>query len=209
MLSIYTQGLFMGAGLIIAIGAQNAFVLVQAVKRQHHFLLAAICALIDAILIIIGVLGVGTFIAENIWLHFGASLLGGLFLIYFGLRSFRSIFISQALQTDYAANAASLRSVLITLFAVTLLNPHVYLDTVIMLGAISGTFGEVGRFYFGAGAATASVLWFFSLALLGSKLAPVFARPRAWQVLYCLVALMMWRIGFGLLWDAWQCYPEL
>lgn len=208
MLTVYFQGLFMGASLIIAIGAQNAYVLVEAVRRNHHFLLAGICALIDAALIGVGVMGVGTLVASSQVLRLAAGLGGAAFLLWFGWGAARAVFRQEAMETNVAsgkngqAAQKSLKKTLLGLLAVSLLNPHVYLDTVVMLGAISGSYEGNGRYIFGLGAATASFIWFFSLAFCGQKLAPVFARPRSWQILNGLVALMVWSIAARLLVDA-------
>lgn len=205
MLAIYFQGLFMGAGLIIAIGAQNAYVLMQAVRRNHHFLLAGICALIDMTLIGVGVSGVGTFIASSQTLRLIASLGGAAFLLWFGFGAARSARQSIHMNIEGSAGPKdNLKKILLALLAVSLLNPHVYLDTVVMLGAISGSYPGNGRYIFGLGAITASFIWFFSLAFFGSWLAPVFSRPKAWQVLNALVAIMVWMIAASLLFGVWR-----
>lgn len=204
MLSVYIAGLATGAGLIIAIGAQNAYVLVESLRRNHHFLLAGICALIDIALIAAGVLGIGTLVASSQVLRIGASLGGAAFLLWFGAGSFRAIFKQESLQTSPGGQPKSLKKTVLGLLAVSLLNPHVYLDTMIMLGAISGSYPGNGRYVFGLGACTASLLWFFSLAFCGERLAPVFARPRSWQILNGFVALMVWSIALKLLWDVWK-----
>lgn len=204
MLTVYFQGFATGAGLIVAIGAQNAYVLVEALRRNHHFLLAGICALIDILLIAAGVAGVGTLVASSPVLRMAAGLGGAAFLIWFGFGSARAIFRREALQVKPGGDARSLKKTVLGLLAVSLLNPHVYLDTVIMLGAISGSYPGNGRHVFGLGACTASVLWFFSLAFCGERLAPVFARPRSWQILNAVVALTVWSIAVKLLLDAWK-----
>lgn len=189
----------MGASLIIAIGAQNAYVLVEALRRNHHFLLAGICACLDAALISAGVLGLGTAVAASPVLRLITGLGGAAFLICFGLGSLRAALRADAMALAEDRERPTLKKTVLGLLAVSLLNPHVYLDTVIMLGSISGNYGEA-RYLFGAGALTASFIWFFSLAFFGAKLAPVFTRPRAWQILYGLVTLMVWGIALRLLW---------
>jgi len=195
---ISLQGFFTGAGLIIAIGAQNAFVLTQSIRRNHAFAVAGLCAALDAILITVGVCGLGTLVANNEILRAVATFGGAAFLLWFGLRSFL-----QARQPiGLAANATvseGLWSTLSATLAISLLNPHVYLDTVIMLGSISGNYPGPGRYFFGLGAATASIIWFFTLCLAGRALAPVFSKPRSWQLLHLLVALMVWWVAAGLL----------
>lgn len=193
----------MGAGLIIAIGAQNAYVLVEALRRNQHFLLAAICALIDAALIAAGVLGLGSAVAASPTLRLVTGLGGAAFLLWFGWGSARAALRADAMNLAEGGARPTLKKTVLGLLAVSLLNPHVYLDTVVMLGSISGSYGA-GRHVFGLGAATASVIWFFSLAFFGARLAPIFARPRAWRVLYSLVALMVWGIALRLLWGVWR-----
>ena len=190
-----------GASLIIAIGAQNAFVLTQAIRHNHALAVAALCALLDALLIAAGVCGIGTLVAQNTILHAIASLGGAAFLLWFGGKSLAEALKRQSLSVE-ASNGQGSRGLFPTLaatLAVSLLNPHVYLDTAVMLGAISANFPGDGRFAFGAGAASASLIWFFTLSLAGSMLAPLFSRPRAWQILHLLVTIMVWWVAAGLL----------
>lgn len=213
MLSSFFAGMGIGASLIIAIGAQNAFVLVQGIRRNHHLLVAGICALVDALLISAGVLGIGAIVASSPVLRLIAGVGGVLFLFVFGLKSFLSVRKQETLSANGGPNSASgrqgddrtanlKRTVLATL-AVSLLNPHVYLDTVIMLGAISGNHAGDARYAFGLGAMSASFIWFFTLSWCGGLLAPVFAKPRAWQVLSVIVGLTVWAIAFGLAREVW------
>lgn len=194
----YTQGFFMGAGLIIAIGAQNAFVLAQSIRRNHALPVAALCALIDALLIAAGVCGLGALVAGNETLRGAAALGGAGFLLVFGAKSLADARKSQGLYA-YGAVRPGLASTLGATLAVSLLNPHVYLDTVVMLGAVSAQFSGVGRYWFGMGAASASLVWFFSLSLAGSALAPLFKKPAAWRAVNLLVCLMVWWVAAGLL----------
>lgn len=209
-LSPYLSGLGLGASLIIAIGAQNAFVLVQGIKRNHHMPVAALCAFIDAALISLGVLGVGSVVASSITLRTLAALGGGLFLFWFGLRSLREAFTDRSLELDNSPDASrgGLKKTLMATLAVSILNPHVYLDTVIMLGSISASYSGQGRYLFGAGACTASIVWFFSLALCGRVLAPLFARPAAWRALSALVCLTVWMIAASLFYEVWKTRGE-
>ena len=204
MISAYVSGMGLGASLIVAIGAQNAFVLVQAIRREHHFVVAGICAVLDALLIGAGVLGVGGFVASSQVLRVGAGVGGALFLFWFGLNALRTAFTLRKMDISLASfSPRSLKKTIVALLAVSLLNPHVYLDTVIMLGAISGNYEGNGRYLFGLGAATSSVLWFFTLAFCGTLLAPVFAKPRAWQVLNVVVCAMVWLVAARLSMDVW------
>lgn len=198
MIASYIQGMAVGAGLIIAIGAQNAFVLSQGIRRQHHWLVAAICCSCDAILIAAGVAGIGGAVAANPSLQTVAAWGGALFLFAYGARALRRAMADNSLQAD-CRRSGSTKEVVLTTLGVTLLNPHVYLDTVILLGAISGQFPPGERSIFAFGACTASLLWFFSLSLGGVLLAPVFARPGSWRGLDLFVGVSMWMVAARLL----------
>ena len=198
----FFQGVGIGGGLIIAIGAQNAFVLAQGVRRNFPWQTAFVCSICDASLILIGVSGVGALVASNPLLGQLASWLGALFLLCYGYRSFRSALKGGSLEAATIA-IPSRRKLLLATLALTFLNPHVYLDTVVLVGGISGQMAQSERYLFGAGAITASICWFFSLSLGAGLLAPLFRKPTAWRCLDLLVALMMWGISLTLLW------PEL
>ena len=197
MLMPFSQGLGLGAGLIIAIGAQNAFVLSQGVKRNHHFTVALICAVCDAALILAGVMGLGALVAQNPVLLGLAAWGGAGFLAWHGWRALRSALQGGRLETDQAATSP-LKPVILATLAVTLLNPHVYLDTVVLLGSISAQFAGQGRYYFAAGAVCASFAWFFGLSLGGRLMAPLLRNIWAWRVLDGLVCLTMWSIAGSL-----------
>ena len=200
MLPLFLEGFGTGSGLIIAIGAQNAFVLAQGVRREHHLPVALVCAVCDALLLAAGLAGMGAALAAAPALRQAAALGGAAFLGLYGLRAARSAWCgSGALCAQDDAGGRGLRATLLLTLAVTLLNPHVYLDTVLLLGSIGGRHGDPGRWHFGAGAATASFAWFFGLALLGRLLAPLLSRPAAWRALDALVALVMWTVAAGLL----------
>ncbi len=205
--SIFFQGLAMGAGLIVAIGAQNAFVLTQAIEHNHGLAVAATCAIIDALLILAGVSGMGTLVAQNEILRAAAALGGSAFLFWFGTRSFLNALRPETLAAGSSVNRKLWPTLSATL-AVSLLNPHVYLDTVVMLGAISGNYPGNGRWVFGAGAALMSQIWFFSLCFAGHKLAPVFRSPRAWQWLHGLVGIMVFWVGGNLLLEWIKAFYE-
>jgi L-lysine exporter family protein LysE/ArgO len=196
----FFQGMGSGAVLIVAIGAQNAFVLSQGVRRNHILTVALICSLCDALLIAAGVSGIGSIVASHPALMRGAALGGAVFLFGYGLKAFCSAVRGDVLEAQ-RHESGSLWSVILATLAVTLLNPHVYLDTLMLLGSISGQFSGDGRYLFGLGAMSASLLWFFSLSLGGLMLAPVFSKPRAWRVLDSLVGLVMWTIAASLIWN--------
>ncbi len=198
MLITFLKGFGTGSGLIIAIGAQNAFVLTQGVRRSHYIIIPLICALCDAALIILGVTGMGAVIAASKTISLIAGVGGAVFLFFYGLGSFRSAVKGGILQSD-ADLQTSLKKAVLTTFAVTLLNPHVYIDTVILLGSIAGQFNAPGHLYFGAGACLASFLWFFSLSLGGKVLTPLFTRQISWRILDTIVGMIMWTIALSII----------
>ncbi|WP_428035058.1 LysE/ArgO family amino acid transporter [Amphritea sp.] len=193
----FLTGLATSAGLIIAIGAQNAFVLSQGVRREYHWSIAALCSLIDALLITAGIAGMGILISQSAQLLTLISWAGSAFLLWYGANALRSALRSETL-TVSGRQFASLGSALLTTLALSLLNPHVYLDTVVLLGSIGGRYPDQERFWFGAGAALFSFIWFFSLSLGARWLAPLFRKPLNWRILDGTVCLMMWTLA-GLL----------
>ena len=196
----YLEGLGLGASLIIAIGAQNAFVLRQGLKRQHVLLTALFCTLCDATLITLGVAGLGAAITSVPALFTAATWGGAAFLFLYGLRSFRSAFRAGMLDADAANGQAtsSARRTVLALLGFSLLNPHVYLDTVILLGSVGARHPAIERPSFVLGASTASLLWFFGLAYGAALLAPLFRKPTTWRALDLLVGCVMWIIAAGL-----------
>jgi len=196
MLLTFLKGFGTGSGLIIAIGAQNAFVLSQGVKRNHYIIIPLICAVCDALLIILGVTGVGTLVASSKPLSLIAGIGGAGFLFIYGIGSFRSAIKGESLSLTQKTRS-SLKTIILTTLGVTLLNPHVYLDTVILLGSISSQFKRPGHIFFGAGAVMASFVWFFCLSLGGKMLAPLFVKKSSWRVLDTLVGLTMWAIALS------------
>ncbi|WP_320170318.1 LysE/ArgO family amino acid transporter [Maridesulfovibrio sp.] len=193
----YLQGLGTGAGLIIAIGAQNAFVLSQSIRKNNHLIICLVCSLCDAVLISLGVLGTGDLVASNPMLLKPAAWGGAAFLAWYGLGSFRSAIKGGSLVAENDTETG-LRSLIMLTLAITLLNPHVYLDTVVMLGSMSGQYAGEGRYAFGLGAISASFLWFFSLGLGGQALAPLFRKQSTWRVLDIVIGITMWAIAANL-----------
>ena len=191
-------GFLIGLGLIVAIGAQNAFVLRQGLMRRHVLLVTSICAVSDALLILAGVAGLGTLVARSPQLLTVATLGGAAFLLAYGLMAARRALTPSRL-TAAPAGEAGLGRVIAATLAFTFLNPHVYLDTVVLVGSLSARFEGVGRASFAAGAMTASALWFYGLGFGARLLAPVFARPAAWRVLDALIACVMVAIAASLL----------
>jgi L-lysine exporter family protein LysE/ArgO len=189
-------GFALGLSLILAIGAQNAFVLRQGVRRSHVFAVCLTCALSDALLIAAGVAGFGTLAEAVPGLEVWMRLFGAAFLIWYGARAFLSAWRGgQAMSPG--GEAQSLRAALLTCLALTWLNPHVYLDTVVLLGNIASQYDD--KRGFALGAMTASFVFFFSLGYGARMLAPVFARPAAWRALDTGVGLVMWAIAGMLL----------
>ena len=190
----FFSGFSLGLSLILAIGAQNAFVLKQGIKKQHIFLVCAICALSDAVLIFVGVSGFG-YVVERYQVIKTAALWGGfVFLSIYGLRSLYSAFSASHTLTsgDEEARGAA-KTALLTL-AFTWLNPHVYLDTALLLGSVSTKFGERAGL-FGVGAMCASFAFFFSLGYGARFLAPLFQKPAAWKILEFFVGVTMITLG--------------
>lgn len=196
--SVYVTGLMMGLGLIAAIGAQNAFVLRQGLRNEHVLAVCLACALSDAVLIVLAVTGFRQIAAMLPWLDPAMRHAGAAFLIWYGARSLYSALRSSGALGAGAAGSSGFRQTLATCLALTWFNPHVYLDTVVLLGTISTRFPGRGV-SFAAGAVTASFLFFFALGYGAAWLRPIFARPSAWRVLETLVAFTMWAIAFRLL----------
>ncbi len=201
MTDVFTRGFFLGASLIIAIGAQNAHVLRQGLRRQYVFPVAAICTLCDWVLITIGVAGFGTLISNFPTLTTIAAWGGALFLVFYGGLSFRSAMKPSTLDAGEqdAQQFKSLRAVVIFTLAVSLLNPHVYLDTVVLIGGLAAQEPNDLRLFFGLGALTASGIWFFSLAYGARLLEPLFRNPTAWRVLDIIIGIVMWAIAVSLI----------
>lgn len=195
--SAFIQGMGVGAGLIIAIGAQNVFVLTQGIRKQYHWLTALICSMSDMLLIFVGAAGVGSFVAENHFLQTGSAWMGAVFLVWYGFRALLKVNSVTFLDVGKHDNS-SMRIIVATALALTFLNPHVYIDTVILLGSIGGQYQAENRILFALGASTSSFLWFFSLSFGGALLAPVFQKSVSWKILNVLVCVTMWSIAVQL-----------
>ena len=193
MLGAAFAGLGTGLSLIIAIGAQNAFVLRQGILRAHVPAIVAICAGSDLLLIAAGIAGIGAVVRAFPVAVEVVTIFGGLFLISYGLLAGRRAFRSERLATENGG-AGSLRAAVLTAVALTWLNPHVYLDTVLLLGSVANSYGA-DRWAFGLGAGLGSVLWFSGLGFGARLLRGVFAKPLAWRVLDLLIAAVMITLG--------------
>lgn len=191
-------GLAAGLSLILAIGAQNAFVLRQGLARSHVFAVCLTCALSDALLIAAGAAGFGAIADGFPWFEMAMRWGGAAFLIAYGARSMIAATGRHALSAAERA-APSLAAALTTCLALTWLNPHVYIDTLALLGALAAPYPPPERTMFAAGAIAASFTFFFSLGYGARLLAPQFARPVAWSVLDAAVGALMWALAAGLL----------
>ncbi|MDJ0780864.1 MAG: LysE/ArgO family amino acid transporter [Desulfosarcinaceae bacterium] len=198
-LTPFVHGFGTGGGLIVAIGAQNAHVLSQGVRDNHPLTVALICIACDIVFVSAGIAGVGAAVSASPALTLWATWGGAAFLLFYGWGSLRSALRGGTLDVSERSDR-SLKRVVVTTLAVTLLNPHFYLDTVILLGGLSSRFQGESRFSFWAGAITASILWFLTLSLGGRLLAFLFARPIAWRILDTLVCATMWSIAGTLVW---------
>ncbi len=192
----FLPGFFAGLSLIVAIGAQNAFVIRQGLTRQHVFVVVAICAIADAALIALGIAGLGAIIQGLPVLLEVVRWFGVAYLTWFGIKSVRSAFKSEVMDTS-GTQTSSMKKVIASVLGFTLLNPHVYLDTVILLGSISNQFAD-NRWMFGFGAMTASVVWFSSIGFGARAASRFMSKPIFWRVLDSLIAAVMFSIAFYL-----------
>jgi L-lysine exporter family protein LysE/ArgO len=198
VLAAALAGLGFGLSLIVAIGAQNAFVLRQGLRKEHVFVIVAICALSDAALIAVGVAGLGAIIQQLEWLLLLIEVVGGVFLCTYGVMAAKRAWKPEVLNTDTGGKAVSLKVAVGTVLALTYLNPHVYLDTVLLLGSVAGTY-EDNRWWFATGAMLGSIIWFSTLGFGARLLDPVFKKPAAWRVLDAIIAVVMFSLGMSLL----------
>jgi L-lysine exporter family protein LysE/ArgO len=196
---VFTTGFVLAATLIVAIGAQNAFVLRQGLRREHVGAIVLFCALSDALLMAAGVAGVGSALRSVPALATTLTVGGALFLAWYGAQALRRAMAPQSMQAAAGGQPMSAGAALAQAAAFTLLNPHVYLDTVLLVGAVGGRFPVAAQPWFVAGAALASAAWFTALGFGARLLRPVFARPAAWRVLDALVGLTMWVLAALLL----------
>jgi L-lysine exporter family protein LysE/ArgO len=196
----FIAGFLSGLVLIVAIGAQNSFVLRQALRREHRLPITLICVASDATLILAGIAGLGVLIQNNGVLLAAARYGGATFLLIYSLLAARRAWHGEQPGVD-EGGAVPLVSALAACLGFTFLNPHVYLDTVVLLGALANRQGGEGRWVFGGGAMLASLVWFVCLAYGASYLAPWFRSQRAWRALDALIALVMLGLAIGLVVD--------
>ncbi|MQM29558.1 MAG: amino acid transporter [Candidatus Accumulibacter phosphatis] len=186
-------GFLSGAVLIVAIGAQNSYLLRQAIRREHVLPLVLVCASADALLIVAGIAGLGAVIESQPAFLSLARYGGAAFLLVYGLLSARRACKPEQLILD-AGSRLPLGVAMLTCLGFTFLNPHVYLDTVILLGSLASQ-REEGRWSFGAGAVGASFVWFFALGYGARFLAPLFAKPLSWRILDSMISMTMLGLG--------------
>lgn len=201
MFFIFLSGLLLSGSLIIAIGAQNAYILRMGLLRHHVFWLCLFCAVSDAILIALGIAGLGVVVQAQPSLLRLIALVGALFLAGYAFIAFRRALRPQSM-TAASVNKPTLGASLAVCASLTWLNPHVYLDTVILLGAYSTKFDGEARLAFGLGAVLASFIWFFSLGFGARLLEPLFLKPKSWQILDGIIAAVMGLLSLSLFKEA-------
>lgn len=198
MLSTYFQGLLLGAAMILPLGPQNVFVLQQGSRKQYHLMSAFLCTLSDVLLITAGVFGGSALLSQSVWLMALVTWGGVAFLLWYGWGALRAVFTADTALTMQEQVVRSRWRVIMTLVAVTWLNPHVYLDTFVVLGSIGGQLGSDMRIWFTARAVCASILWFFGLALLAAWFSPVLQKPISQRIINLFVGSVMWYIAIQL-----------
>ncbi len=198
-LPIYLRGLGLSASLIVAIGAQNAFVLRQGLRRHYVLLTAAVCILCDAVMFTIGAAGFGSLVASFPALTALAAWGGAIFLLAYGAAAFRAAYRGAHLEVEAGAPALDRRAIILAALGVSVLNPHAWLDTVVLAGGIAGQYPWGERIFFLLGTISASFTWFLLLAYGAGLLVPLFRKPAAWRMLDAGIGLLMWGIALGLL----------
>ncbi|UBX49352.1 arginine exporter ArgO [Providencia alcalifaciens] len=198
MFTIYFQGALLGAAMILPLGPQNAFVLQQGSRKQFHLMSALLCALSDTILIIAGVFGGSALLSQSELLMALITWAGVAFLAWYGYGAFRTAMTPNDAVLQLESKMMTRWKVIVTLFAVTWLNPHVYLDTFVVLGSVGGQLESQLRPWFTAGALTASFVWFFLLAILAAWFSPILNKPRSQRFINLFVGCVMWFIAFQL-----------
>jgi L-lysine exporter family protein LysE/ArgO len=199
--SAMVAGIALGGSLIIAIGAQNAFVLRQGIARDHVFVVVAVCVLCDWVLITLGAVGFGALVTAFPAVTALAAWGGAAFLAFYGAQSFRAALHPGSLAEKASSGPlrfASARAAIAATLAISLLNPHVYLDTVVLIGGIAAQYAGSLKWAFVVGAAVASLAWFAGLGFGARLLAPLFERPRTWRILDVVIGVIMWWIAAGL-----------
>lgn len=199
MLSVALKGAFVSGSLIVAIGSQNAFLLKSGLKNNYVMLVATICFMGDILLITTGVLGVGALLAQSPILTQMLTLCGILFLCWYGWLSAQSAWRGQShLDIDNKEVSRNWVKVAMMTLAMTFLNPHVYIDTIVVLGGITSSLTFDEKRWFLVGALSASAIWFYGVAYIAKQLIPLFAKPKTWRILDTAIAVIMFSIAAGL-----------
>lgn len=198
MISYYFQGLALGAAMILPLGPQNAFVLNQGIRRQYHIMIASLCALSDIVLICAGVFGGSAVLMQSPWLLALVTWGGVAFLLWYGFGALKAALSNRIELASAEVMKQGRLRIIATMLAVTWLNPHVYLDTFVVLGSLGGQLAEAPKRAFALGTISASVLWFFGLALLAAWLAPRLRTATAQRIINAVVGVVMWVIAFQL-----------
>ncbi|MEH5012413.1 arginine exporter ArgO [Phytobacter diazotrophicus] len=195
MITYYFQGLILGAALILPLGPQNAFVMNQGIRRQYHIMTALLCTLSDLLLICAGVFGGSALLMQSPWL-LGLVTWGGVaFLLWYGYGSLKTAFGSHIELASAEAMKQGRWKIIATMLAVTWLNPHVYLDTFVVLGSLGGQLEAEPKRWFAMGTISASVIWFFGLAMLAAWFAPRLRTAKAQRIINLIVGAVMWVIA--------------
>ncbi|QKJ88550.1 Arginine exporter protein ArgO [Paramixta manurensis] len=198
MLAFYFQGFALGAALILPLGPQNAFVMNQGVRRQYHLMTAALCTLSDVVLICAGVFGGSALLNQSPLLLSLVTWGGVVFLLWYGWGALRTAFSGDVALASAETLKQGRWRIIATMMAVTWLNPHVYLDTFVVLGSLGGQLPTEARRWFALGTVSASFIWFFGLALLAAWLSPALRTAKAQRMINLIVGLIMWGIAFNL-----------
>ncbi|WP_105233680.1 arginine exporter ArgO [Escherichia albertii] len=198
MISYYFQGIALGAAMILPIGPQNAFVMNQGIRRQYHIMTALLCALSDLLLICAGVFGGSALLMQSPWLLALVTWGGVAFLLWYGFGAFKNAMSSNTELVSAGMMKQGRWKIIVTMLAVTWLNPHVYLDTFVVLGSLGGQLAPEPKRWFALGTISASFLWFFGLALLAAWLAPRLRTANAQRIINIIVGGVMWFIALQL-----------
>ncbi|BCG08100.1 arginine exporter ArgO [Buttiauxella agrestis] len=198
MLSYFFQGLTLGAALILPLGPQNAFVMNQGIRRQYHLMIASLCAISDLILICGGIFGGSALLMQSPWLLAIVTWGGVAFLLWYGWGALRTAMSSSVELASAEVMKQGRWKIVATVLAVTWLNPHVYLDTFVVLGSLGGQLADEPKRWFALGTVSASILWFYGLALLAAWLAPRLRTAKAQRIINGVVGLVMWGIALQL-----------
>ncbi|CDG18687.1 arginine exporter ArgO [Xenorhabdus doucetiae] len=199
MFSTLIQGFFLSAAMILPLGPQNVFVMQQGSRKQFHLMSATLCSISDALFIMAGIFGGSALLGQSTLLLHAVTWGGAAFLLWYGWGALRTALSADVELSCTEKTVQSRWRVVVTLFAVTWLNPHVYLDTFVVLGSIGGQLSAELRPWFTTGAVMASISWFFALSLLSAWFAPVLNQPRAQRIINIFVACVMWYIAWSLI----------